>query len=111
MNDPLRLRGAFAERDSVADLIHTGGQAEGAIEDEISEWWPSLSHTSTDWYDNSLEIYFEDHVVDLEATPEQQEQIWKWGFSRFWLNFKGGRHKDGTERAYVKPRAERKGKE
>ena len=49
-------------------------------------------------------IYFEDHVVDLEPTPEQVAQFWAWGFDRVWLNFKGGKSKNGTERSYFNPR-------
>jgi hypothetical protein len=95
--------GVFAEKDSPADLLFTGSAARSEIEDELDEWWPSFDRITADSYDNSLEVYFEPHVVDLEPTPEQVAAIFSWGFSRFWLNFQGGKREGGTERHYVDP--------
>jgi hypothetical protein len=92
--------GAFAPKDSLADLIHTGNAATSEIGDELDTWWPSFERITADYYDNSLEIYFEPHVEDLEPTPEQVAAIFSWGFSRFWMNFKGGKRSGGTERYY-----------
>jgi hypothetical protein len=86
-----------------AERIHDGRGAVCEIEDELDDWWEGVDRTTTDVYDNSLEIYFEPHVEDLEPTPEQVAAILSWGFSRFWLNFKGGQRDGGTERRYVKP--------
>jgi hypothetical protein len=83
-----------------ADCIHDGRTAVGLIEDELYDWWPSFDRITTDIHDNSLEIYFEPHVEDLEPTPEQVTAIFSWGFSRFWMNFKGGKRSGGTERYY-----------
>lgn len=98
------VSGCFADKGTLADRIHDGKSAESDIEDELDTWWGGVDHIGTDYYDNSLEVYFEDHMVDLEATPEQQQAIYDMGFSRFWLNFKGGQHKGGTERHYVDPK-------
>lgn len=98
-----RFDGIFAERDTAADRIHAGRNVAGLLEDEMDEWWPSLDRLSFDSYDNSMEIYFEDQVNDLEPTPEQLTRIWEFGFDRCWLNFKGGKHNGGSERAYTSP--------
>lgn len=90
----------------IHDARCSWGMLKSRIEDELDDWWSNIDRIATDYHDNSLEVYFEDHVVDLEATTEQQEQIWAWGFGRFWLNFKGGEHKGGTERFYVRARSQ-----
>lgn len=95
--------GAFADKDTPADLIHVGGAVVGEIEDELGSWWSSFDRIATDSSDNSLEIYFEPHVEDLEPTPEQVNAIYAWGFSQFWMNFRGGKREGGTERHYVDP--------
>jgi len=74
------------------------------IEEVLDEWWPeSVERITTDVHDTSLEVYW---MLDyeIEATPEQQAQIWAWGFTRFWLNFNGGTLKGGTEKYYYKPK-------
>jgi hypothetical protein len=93
---------------SLAKSMHDARLAYAAAEDKIEtvidEWWPDLlDRITTDYYDNSLEIYFEDTVEDFEPTSEQVAQFWEWGFFRCWLNFKGGQSKGGTERAYTSP--------
>ena len=77
---------------------------ESDVEDLLDDWWPSVDHITTDYHDVSIGIYFEDHVVDLEPSPEQVAQFWTWGFDRVWLNFKGGKSKNGMERSYLNPR-------
>ena len=100
MKDLAHPSGTFAKAGTVADQIHCGYSARNNLEDYLDGWWEHIDRITTDYYDNSLEIYFEDHVVDLEPTPEQIQEIFDMGFFRFWLNFQGGKRKGGTERYY-----------
>jgi hypothetical protein len=80
---------------TLAEIIHEGEMAKMKLEDEIIEdVWPGRVHSiGTDWYDNSLELYFYKNTPeDFSATKEEAEQILKHGFSILFLNFA-----DGTE--------------
>lgn len=104
--------GNFAAKGTIADRIHTGFWAQEDLEEELCEWWPDLGHISSDHYDNSLEVYFEensptDNEGTLEPTEEQLAEIWTTGFDRMWINFKkykdGVRTTDGFDKHYVNP--------
>jgi hypothetical protein len=78
---------------TIAQRIHDGGFAGSALEERVGDIWGSLAlHMSTDWYDNSLEVYFDAVTPIFGATQEQAEKIFEMGFCQFWLNFL-----DGTE--------------
>lgn len=96
---------------SLAARVTDGQIAEMALDAAIEDLWGCgddapegtlniIDHISFDYYDNSLEIHFTTEVEDSEATPEQEKAIYDMGFSRFWLNFKGGKRKGGAERYY-----------
>lgn len=100
-------QGPLLREKTLAEQAHDARLRYGRLIDEIEEAfendWPWIDRAMTDWHDNSLEIYFEDHVAEFEANETQLMKVWQWGFYRFWLNFKGGVLKGGTEKAYLNP--------
>jgi hypothetical protein len=81
---------------TAAEKMHQGCFAEMHVEEMLDKIWPDMvGRTGSDHYDNSLEIYcVEEAPATMSCSMEQADEIFKLGFSRFWLNFC-----DGTEQA------------
>ncbi len=83
---------------TAAEKVHQGCFAESHVEEIADTLWPDLvGRVGADHYDNSLELFFTEDAPDTTVCTEAQAvEIFKLGFSRFWLNFC-----DGTEHAVV----------
>ena len=88
---------------TLADRLYDNQQETSKLEDEIYAALETAfgstecGRLTYDYYDRSFEAYqFEPY--DMQPTPEQLEQIWALGFSRFWIH-KGEKRVDGPARA------------
>lgn len=81
---------------TAAERMHQGCYAEMHVEEVVDQLWPDLvGRVGSDHYDNSLELFFLEEAPETTMCTEAQAiEVFKLGFSRFWLNFC-----DGTEQA------------
>ena len=79
------------EKKNWAELHHIGFLIESKIEDLLDETIPWLEKISSDYYDNSLEVYSsleKNSIENFDSYLEPlKELVWSMGFSRFWINF------------------------
>lgn len=76
--------------------------AEMAVEDELATLlgplMDTLDHITTDYYDNSIELFFTPETAhDFTLSQEQRDGIAAMGFAGGWCNFT-----DGTECSFGK---------
>ncbi len=84
--DPLTQ---FYDSVTVAERAFTGAFAESEMFDAVDEVWKDMvNDTSFDHYDNSIEVYFGEHVPkEFQATTADLEKLRVLGFTTFFLNY------------------------